>query len=128
MHEAQESLVSHEEELSLLQAEYDRCREIDSELQKEVERLNAELVRVDEEHKGRVEWLQMEAELQHYCSLEEQRRNWELKESQLRELLRAAHDRGYQIELLSSHGESDTLSLELRLAVISSYICRTRRE
>ena len=73
------------------------------------------------EHSSHVERLQMEAELQRYRSLEEQGRSWELKVSQLCELVRVSHGNGHQIELPNS-GKAIMSSLNSQSALISSHV------
>ena len=97
LHEALEHQVNFEKAINSLHSENDRR---DLELQKEIESLRGKLSRVEKKHQSHVEQLQMEAELQRYCSLEEHRRNWELKESEMRELLRAAQSSGRLLESL----------------------------
>ena len=117
LHEAQENQVNFEEAINSLHSENDRR---DLELQKEIESLCGELSRVEQEHQSHVERLQMEAELQRYRSLEEHRRNWELKKSEMRELLRTAQSSGRLLESLR-YNDTDTLSIEsIPAAVISS--------
>ena len=117
LHEAQENQVNFEEAINSLHSENDRR---DLEFQKEIESLRGELSRVEQEHQSHVERLQMEAELQRYRSLEEHRRNWELKESEMRELLRAAQSSGRLLESLR-YSDTDALSIEsIPAAVISS--------
>ena len=119
LHEAQESQVNFEEEINSMQSENDRR---DLELRKEIDSLRGELLRVEQEHQSHVERLRLEAELQRYRSLEEHRRSWEQKESEMRELLRVAQSSGRSLESLSYNG-TDALSIEsIPAAVMSSQI------
>ena len=81
LHETQEEQALCEDKLVSLSTQYKQCCEKNQDLEKHVLKLNDEILCTNQEWEEKMKQMQMEAELQRYRSLEEQRKNHELKES-----------------------------------------------
>ena len=123
LHNAQESQVSCEEQLGVLRTEHNCSCGVNSELEKEIDKPNAEIICVNQEHDSHLEHVRMELELQYYHKLEEQQKSWDLRELQLCELVRFPGDigDGHQLES-SSYSDPSMSSLSSQPAVISSHL------
>ena len=117
LHEAQEGQALCEDKLASLSTEYKQCCEKNHELEEHILRLNDELLCANQVWEGKIKQMQMEAELQRYHSLEEQRKNHELKESHLVELLGALRGNTQQVGSASSNH-----SIEPQATVSSSHV------